>query len=442
MDRYSRVTVVGARRRLDIVLPSDEPVGRLLPDVLTLLDEPVSRPPRPRHLVTRTGQVLATDATLTAAAVLDGAVLELVAVDDSPPAPVVHDVTEETADGTDLRSWRWGPAARRWTGTVATVGLLAVLAALLRTTHPDRSGAVYLALLAAGCALGGGLLAAAHEPMGTAMVLGAGAVAMQAGWAGTGQAGWSLPQRWGVLVAVACALLVLLGAVTPVGRAGLVGGGFGLALLGMWWGGALAGLPAPRLASVLTGVSIVLIGLLPRMALVTAGLTRLDDRRAGAPPAPVARRDMDTALTAAHRTLGFAVLTTAVCAAVAGWLLAAHPDRWTAPLAGLLAVVLASRARTYPLAGQVVALLAAAASVAAALLLAWLRQAGAPTTGMLVAVAVAAGACVGLLAVEPPEHVRARLRRWGDRVEALAVVVTLPVLVGGFGVYGRLLHIF
>lgn len=35
----SRVTLVGERRRADIVLPSDTPVGQLLPDILQLLDD-------------------------------------------------------------------------------------------------------------------------------------------------------------------------------------------------------------------------------------------------------------------------------------------------------------------------------------------------------------------------------------------------------------------
>ena len=57
---YSRVTILGTRRRLAI-LPSDEPVGRLLPD---LLDEAVCRPPRPGHLVTRSGAALPEDVSL------------------------------------------------------------------------------------------------------------------------------------------------------------------------------------------------------------------------------------------------------------------------------------------------------------------------------------------------------------------------------------------
>src|SRR5690242_15008716 len=146
-DRYSRVTVVGTRRRLDTVLPSDEPVGRLLPDVLALLDEPLAGPARPRHLVTRGGRVLDGDVTLAGAGVPDGTLLDLVAVEDTPPAPVVHDVTEQIADALDGRAWRWGAAARRWTATAAVVVLVAVLTVLLRDAQHGRSGVVWLSVL-------------------------------------------------------------------------------------------------------------------------------------------------------------------------------------------------------------------------------------------------------------------------------------------------------
>ncbi|MEV4753523.1 type VII secretion integral membrane protein EccD [Micromonospora sp. NPDC049559] len=436
--RYSRVTVVGTRRRLDTVLPSDEPVGRLLPDVLRLLDEPISRPPRPRHLVTRTGAVLASDATLATAEIADGSVLELVGVDDSPPAPVVHDVTEETADGLARRSWRWGPAARRWTATGA--GSLALLlgAAFLRELVPGAAALVWLTVLAgAGCLLGVAL-GRVREPLGTGVLLAASGVGLAAAW--TAGEGWPGYARWALLAGLAAILLALHGVATPLGRAGLVGGAFGLVLTGLWLAGALLELPAERLAAVLAAVSIILVGLLPRIALSSAGLTRLDDRLTGG--AEVTRRDVTTALDAAYRALGFAVLATAGSAALAGWLLAAHPNRWTAPLAGLLVVILLSRARTYPLVGEVLSLLVAAVVVLVALLLAWRRGAGEVSVAMPLALAVVAAGCLALVAVEPPPHVQARLRRIADRIEMVAVVAALPVVVGVFGVYGRLLHAF
>ncbi|MYW08123.1 type VII secretion integral membrane protein EccD, partial [Streptomyces sp. SID2563] len=47
-----------------------------------------------------------------------------------------------------------------------------------------------------------------------------------------------------------------------------------------------------------------------------------------------------------------------------------------------------------------------------------------------------------VLAVEPPEHVRVRLRRTADLIESIGVVGLFPLAVGVFGVYGQLLNKF
>ncbi|MCG7527087.1 EsaB/YukD family protein, partial [Streptomyces sp. OfavH-34-F] len=126
----SRVTLVGERRRADLVLPSDTPVGQLLPDILRLLDDRAASRPLTRQLLTADGSALPHDSTLASAGVGDGAVLRLVRIHAAPPAPVVHDVTDQVADSLDLQAWRWRPAARRVTAGVATV-VFAVAAALL-----------------------------------------------------------------------------------------------------------------------------------------------------------------------------------------------------------------------------------------------------------------------------------------------------------------------
>lgn len=74
----SRVTLVGERRRVDLVLPSREPIGLLLPEVMRLLDDRASARPELRHLVTVDGSALDQDSTLESAGVPDGAVLRLV----------------------------------------------------------------------------------------------------------------------------------------------------------------------------------------------------------------------------------------------------------------------------------------------------------------------------------------------------------------------------
>jgi type VII secretion integral membrane protein EccD len=442
----SRVTVVGAARRVDVVLPADEPVGRLLPDLLQLLDEPVGRPPRPRQLVTVAGDALAGGATLAAAGVADGSVLRLAGVDDSPPVPVVHDITEEAADDLERRSWRWGPGPRRWTATVAAAGALALAAGLVRGLLPGVGGVILLAAAgAAGCLLGVAL-AQVRGPVGTAVLLGGGAVALQAGWAGGTVAGWAAGDRLALVAAQAGVLLALAGVATRLGSGGVVAGGVGLALAGMWWVGGLAGLPPERVAAVMACVAVGVVGVLPRLAMAASGLTGLDDRRAAG--IDVAGPGVTAVLTRAHRALSLSVLAVAASGAAAGWVLAASPGPWTLALALLLAVVLLGRARAYPLTGEVLALLGAAVGTLLAPLGVWRRPGGAPAplsgvavgVGLAVAGAVAA-TCVALLAADPPEHVKARARRAADRIEALAVVATLPVAVGVFGTYGRLLDV-
>jgi type VII secretion integral membrane protein EccD len=438
-SRYSRVTLVGARRRIDLVVPSTEPVGTLLPDLLRLVgDEPVS-PPRARQLVGADGEVLAPDVTLAEAEVHDGAVLRVVVQHDVPPAPVVHDVIEEVSDDTDVRAWRWGPVARRWTATATVVAgclLLAWMLARAARSGPLAADALTVAALGLlGCGIVAGRV---RESAGTALALGGGAVALVASWTATGVAGWPPHPRLVAAGAVLATVTVLLGLTSPLGRVGVVGGGLALGLAAAWGAGVAAALAPERLAAVMAVASIVLLGLLPRVALTASGLTALDDRRTAGEE--VGRRDAVAAIAAAHGGLSLATVATAASSALAGVLLVGAPSRWTVTLALALVVVLASRARVYPLVAEVAALLAAAGAVLASLLTLWLDRAGlaGPLAGVLALLAVA----LVVLGVEFPEHVRARLRRHGDRLEAVAVLAAVPLAIGVFGTYAQLLETF
>jgi hypothetical protein len=187
-------------------------------------------------------------------------------------------------------------------------------------------------------------------------------------------------------------------------------------------------------------VSIAVLGLLPRLALISSGLTALDDRRSR--DIEVNRADVTTALSAAHRGLALAAVAAAVSAVFAGLVLGLHPTAWTASLGALLAVVLILRARSFPLVGPVVALTTAATVTAVALLAGWLAT---DSTARLPATAIAAAITVltfCALVVEPPDHVRARIRRAADRLELVAVVASVPVALGVSGLYGHLLRVF
>ncbi|WP_197357412.1 EsaB/YukD family protein, partial [Streptomyces clavuligerus] len=157
--QLSRVTLVGERRRADIVLPADTPIGRLLPDILQLLDDRAADRPLTRQLTTSDGSVLPHDSTLASAGVADGAVLRLVRTHAAPPAPVVHDVTDLVADDLDLRAWRWRPAARRVSAGAASVGFGVAAAVLARREFALDTLAAVLGALAVLLMAGGALAA-------------------------------------------------------------------------------------------------------------------------------------------------------------------------------------------------------------------------------------------------------------------------------------------
>jgi type VII secretion integral membrane protein EccD len=438
-SRYSRVTLVGARRRIDLVLPSTEPVGSLLPDLLVMVGDEAASPPRARQLIGADGEVLAPDVTLAEARVRDGAVLRLVAQHDVPPAPVVHDVIEEVSDDTDVRAWRWGPVARRWTVTFGVVAGCLLLAWMLARAVPSEPLAADVLTVAAFGLLGGGIVAGrVREPAGTALILGGGAVALAASWTATGVVGWPQHARLVAAAAVLGAVTVLLGLTSPLGRVGVVGGGLALVLAAAWGAGVAAALAPERLAAVMAVASVVLLGLLPRVALTASGLTALDDRRTAGEE--IGRQDTVAAIDGAHRSMSIATVATTASSALAGVLLAGAPSRWTVPLALALIVVLASRARVFPLVVEVAALLAAAGAVLATLLALWLDRSGVAGPVAAVLVLVAVGLVV--TAVDFPEHVRARFRRLGDRLEAVAVLAAVPLAIGVFGTYGQLLATF
>ncbi|WP_405649154.1 type VII secretion integral membrane protein EccD [Streptomyces sp. NBC_00019] len=441
----SRVTLVGERRRVDLVLPSREPVGVLLPEIMRLLDDRVGERPELRHLVTPDGSALAHDGTLESAGVSDGAVLRLVRVEDAPSAPVVHDVTDEVADDLDVRAWRWRPAVRRAVAGSATV-VWALAAGVLARTHFDLAtvGAGLLAVALVGAAVGVLCGRARRHALAAALLVTAAVLAVLGVWTCADAYGWNGSARLaGVAGAVALALL-LAGWFTPSGRGALIGAGSIAGCLVLWEAalglqdGAATAAQQTRAGALLAVVSVVALGVLPRLALMASGLTGLDDRRTGG--VSVSRYQVGTALAATHRGLVLATVALAVSAGAAGVLVLRAVSVWTVSLGVVVMVVLALRARAFPLAAEVVVLLVAAAVVAVRLVAVWAERSAA--AGPVVALGLLAVVPLVVLAVEPAEHVRVRLRRAGDLLESVAVIALFPLVIGVFGVYGRLLDTF
>ncbi|MFJ9526472.1 type VII secretion integral membrane protein EccD [Streptomyces cyaneofuscatus] len=443
-SELSRVTLVGERRRADIVLPSDTPIGQLLPDILQLLDDRAASRPLTRQLLTSDGSALPHDSTLASAGVSDGAVLRLVRIHAAPPAPVVHDVTDQVADTLDLQAWRWRPAARRVAAGASTVAFSVVAALLARREFPLDTLAGALAAVTAVLLVGGALCArigAGNRGLATALLFVSGGLGVLTAWTAADAYGWSGPARLAAVAAAVILALLLLGFFSPLGRGGLIGAGATAAVTAVWEAVAAVESDPARLGAVMAVFSVVLLGMLPRLALMASGLTALDDRRSGG--VSVSRHDVSNALAATHRGLALSTVATAVSATAAGWLLtlSARPTVWTVLLPSMVAVVLLSRARAFPLVAEVVALFAAAAVLVVRLVMLWMEQASGGS-GPVILLGVAALLPLLALSVEPPEHVRVRLRRTADLVESIGMVGLFPLAIGVFGVYGQLLDKF
>ncbi|GAB2834485.1 hypothetical protein GCM10027176_43560 [Actinoallomurus bryophytorum] len=441
MASWSRVTIVGDQRRVDAVLPAQEPIGALMPDVLQLIGDEVERPPRLRHLVTTAGEVLDGNATLADRRIPDGSILRLVRADEPLPAPVVHEVPEVVADSLDGYAWRWGPRARRWTATVSAATLMLAIGVLLRQRFPEANGlavvaATALLLLLTGMAVG----VRWREPLGTALTLGGGVLAGLAVWFAADVYTWETWARWGGLSVLAALITIGLGLTSPLRGGGTIGGGVALLLAAAGTITAGLGLSGARVAAVLAVASVLVLSLLLRIALMLSGLTSLDDRRSAG--GTVTRTDVASSLVSAHRSMVLATVAVAGSVVVAGYGPVVAFDGWTAALSVLLATVVASRARTFPLAIEKIALFGAALWTLVCVAWAWAGHdswAVAPAIGVLLLASVPP---IVVLSTEPPEHVRARLRRIVNRVEAVAVVVMLPVAIGAFGTFERLLDTF
>ena len=195
MSDYTRLTLRGSSTAADLVLPSDEPLAAMLPDILRLLDEPAA-PARPLTLVTVLGEQLNTSLSLAEQSVHQGAIVSLVRLDEAPAPPEVADITQLAGDSVADRADRW---RREWAVLAAPVGVLTGLSDAAATGAWLGAVAALLATVAQfgyadrGIALGG--------------VCGA---VLVAGWAALGLAGMTVPGAAGTIALVATLGLGLL----------------------------------------------------------------------------------------------------------------------------------------------------------------------------------------------------------------------------------------
>jgi len=424
---FTRLTVIGTHRKAELVVPDDEALGSLLPELMALLDEPTGSVARPLTLVRATGEQLDAARSALEQRLVDGEQLRLVRADDAPPPPEVADVTDVVGDSWVERPGRWSTRWRESTGAVA-LGALACVALL---ASPDRSDRLTLALLVA-LLLTALLLGRAARRWGTiactALAAGAGLPAALSLLSALGAR-----PRWEVVVALTAALVWLCLGVgvglglrhRPVLPAALLGIVLGLLPLAL----AAAGLADVRAAALGGVAAAVVCGLLPWYALSSSGLTGLDDE-------VVAGRLGDRGrvlrtVEDAYASLSWSAVAVVLPLTGAAAVLLRSPGRWALALGLALVLLAVLRTRPFPLAVQQLPLWLGATAAAVVGVLAR------PGRGALELVLLAGLAVLGvvLVGLRPAPHVRARFRRLGNLLEALVVIALVPLLLGLFGVY-------
>ncbi|MGG5259272.1 EsaB/YukD family protein [Phycicoccus avicenniae] len=432
---FLRATVLAEGRAVDVVLPTDRPVAALVPVVLELLGHPDDG--TLRHVATLDGRVLAAARPLGEAGLRDGVQLRVVAAAEAPSDPVVYDLVDAVEE--ERPAGAWDATNRVWGLALVAALLLGTAAAVAASAGGVDRAAVFatvgmLALAASLAAARWSTRAAAWVGFGAAWAAFAVAAVLTTLAEGAWPVGWlvlALPlvglsaawcldePRAGLASLAAWLLFVVSGGVTWV-----VTGDVG------------------STAAVVAVAATAVLGLLPRLALATTGAFAVDtDLGRGL---DLRSRRVVRAVTAAHLSLAGAVVLTAATggAALCTAALSAPADPWVLALVGSQGVAWLVRTRHFPLVLERVVVLAAGllglGGLAAVGVERW-SVGAVPVVVVLVAGAVVA---LGMVARPPGALAAATGRRWAARVETVAVLAGLPLLVGAFGAYADLLTTF
>jgi len=437
MAGFTRLTLTGGSRRVDVVVASDVPLAHLMPRLAEVAGAPPDE--GPYALVRPIGDRLDLALGCEENQVLDGEIISLVPFSETPAPPAVSDVTDLVAGVREQLPGVWGPRARKVVAVIFIV-VLSTLWGLLfdNWIDMDEVTQVYaLGLGSAACVVMALILGRLGRTWGCVVLMAAAAgpvwpFALTAADLGDPRDYESLLAATGV-----GALAVILGVGAGVGLkrrevqvAAVVTGV--LALGGLL--PAFTWLRPDQAWGIVIVIAVVILGLIPAWATTVSGLGGLDDfAAAGQPPG----RDrvlasVDVAYKVTTWTVaGLAGLTGIGCLVMSPW-----DDLWGTWLVGVVVVILGLRSRTMPHMFQAGALWLAVLAGGVALvydLTDWWQA--------VVLALAAAGAA--LAAVTPvPAHVRVRLRRIGDLVVKVAVAALVPLLIGLLGFYPELLGAF
>ena len=435
--RFTRVTVVGDHRQVDISLPADAPLAEQLPMVLRLLSVPSTPVPVRWTLSTSEHGTLQRDRSLDEVGILDGAVLYLVPASAAPPPPYVDDVEAAAAAivGRHFPAWH-GPSRRSGVavllGVVLAIGLAVVAVADGALAVGGPVAVAVLALVVAGLVAAGGGLVTGMLAVPAAAVAAlniAGDIDGQSAAAGA---------------VAAAAALTLVGAVRR--QPGLVAGGLtALAGTATAWISLSAGAPADRTAGLVLLVAVISAGLAGQLALGGAGLVNLmvADEQDGRVPRTAVLAAVRRGQAIATAVVWAACVLAATACAVLLFAASSATVAWVTPaLGGLGGLIFTLRSRMFTRARQIGPMLGAGVTTAAAAAVAapsWWGLNGSAATGLTLGLLAALAAVVAAAGFSSlPDVPTARLRRLWERLEVVAVLALVPGLILLFDAIGAL----
>jgi len=428
IDPFLRISVLGTVRNADLVVPADQPATALLPQLLGLLGE--GRGPQGTYtLATALGEPIDMQRPIGELGLHDGTILRLSRETEAPPVPVISDLVDATAE--HETTGMWTEVSRGWVlGACSALTMLTALVILLQVRGTD---ALEIGIAAGGLYVISTLCRLLRKDLAWTYFAAAGVLGLWWAWQQF-LAGWSPLLILLIWLAVQLAALAIH---TPQRFAHLAGLAVLAIATGAWWLIHFLVNDPVRAGAVTATLALLLLGLTPRLALSVAGVFKADD--AVGRGAHLALSEVAGRLDRAHQVLSIAVALLALLWAlgmspVAG---AATGNVWTLGITIALIVAWTLRGRHFPLATERAAIYGATLAATATVVWSQRETIWAPLAAVGLALILAA-----VLFVRISDLAGAQLRRAATWLETLAVVATIPVLVGMFNLYSQLLESF
>jgi type VII secretion integral membrane protein EccD len=465
MTGFCRITVVAPDVRVDVALPEDVPLAELLPDVLRMADQWQNEGAHSGFSLARLdGGELDTGLSLAAQGVRNGDLLYLRAATETLPPPVYDDVVDAIASTVADDNRMWSAVHFRRLGLIGGALVLAVGAWVLWSADdPHGMPAAVAGILAVLLTVAGGVSSRSYKDHIGGAVLG-GCAVPYAFLAGIGVLPLSASAGLGrshFIVGCAAVLIVSVigGVIQEEHDEVYVAAGIAATIGAIAAAVGLGTHASPvKLAAGAGTVAIAAIGFLPgtAMRLVRFPMPALIDgapqvgtggaqRRAQLPAGndePVDTAGITRRTLRGHELLTGLVGACALVAALAALVLAFSAPHsgngaWDLSMAGILGLVLISRARLLRRTPQVTALIGGGVIAEAFVLVGADRHLSASAQQTWYFAVVLAAALLLLLVgfSLPGRTLSPRWARTVDLLDALLLASVIPVLLGVLAVY-------